>query len=230
MILKQFEKGECLYANPLSVQEDLKGWKLEGRAKISFEHNRLHLENELDADLFGDHSHWVYWCPIDFPDKIIIEWDFYPLREPGLCMFFFAAAGRKCEDLFDEQLPVRNGVYPEYHSGAINALHLSYFRHKYEDERAFRTCNLRKSFGFHLAAIGADPLPPVEDALPPYHMKLVKYEGMVQFSINELVVLEWVDDGQTYGPIYGGGKIGFRQMAPMKAAYANLVIHQAILN
>ncbi|TWD93740.1 uncharacterized protein DUF1961 [Neobacillus bataviensis] len=230
MRLIQFEKGECLYANPLSVQEDIKGWKLEGRAKISFEYDRLHLENELDAELFGDHSHWVYWCPIDFPDKIIIEWEFYPLREPGLCMFFFAAAGRNGEDMFDEQLPVRNGLYSEYHSGAINALHLSYFRHKYADERAFRTCNLRKSFGFHLAAIGADPLPPVEDALSPYHMKLVKYEGMVQFSINELVVLEWEDDGQTYGPIYGGGKIGFRQMAPMKAAYANLVIHQAILN
>ena len=230
MIFKQFDKGEYLYANPLAVQENIADWKLEGRAKISFEHNRLHLENELDPVIYGDRAHWVYWCPVDFPDKIMIEWDFYPVREPGLCMFFFGAAGRNGEDLFDPTLPVRQGRYPEYHSGAINALHLSYFRHKYADERAFRTCNLRKSYGFHLAAIGADPLPPVEDAVPPYHMKLVKYEEVVQFSINELVVLEWEDDGRTYGPIYGGGKIGFRQMAPMKAAYANLVIHQAILN
>jgi len=230
VIFKQFKKRECLYANPLTVQEHIKDWKLEGRAKISFEHNRLHLENELDPVIYGDLAHWVYWCPVDFPDKIMIEWDFYPVREPGLCMFFFAAAGRNGEDLFDPTLPVRQGQYPEYHSGPINALHLSYFRHKYADERAFRTCNLRKSYGFHLAAIGADPLPPVEDAVPPYHMKLVKYEEVVQFSINELVVLEWEDDGRTYGPIYGGGKIGFRQMAPMKAAYANLVIHQAILN
>lgn len=229
MIISQFEKGECLYGNPLSCQQDIQDWILEGKAKFSFEHNRLHLENELDPEVYGDNSHWVYWCPIDFPDRIIIEWDFYPVREPGLCMFFFAATGRDGEDLFDPGLPARNGQYPEYHSGAINCLHLSYFRHKYADERAFRTCNLRKSYGFHLAAMAADPLPPVEHAIPPYHMKLLKYEGMVQFSINELPVLEWEDDAAMYGPIYGGGKIGFRQMAPMKAAYANLIIHQAII-
>jgi hypothetical protein len=74
--------------------------------------------------------------------------------------------------------------------------------------------------------MSADPLPPAEDAIPPYHMKLVKYEGMVQFSINELLVLDWEDNSTMYGPVYGGGKIGFRQMAPMKAAYANLMVHR----
>jgi hypothetical protein len=229
MLYRQFERGECLYNNPLSNITDIEDWKLEGLAKHSFEDSCLHLENELDPDIYGDDAHWVFWCPIDFPDKIIIEWEFYPVREPGLCMVFFAAAGRKGEDLFSTDLPTRNGKYPEYHSGAINALHLSYFRHKHPDERAFRTCNLRKSYGFHLVAAGADPLPPACDSIPPYHMKLVKYEGFVQFSINDLPVLEWEDDGVNFGPIYGGGKIGFRQMAPMKAAYSNLTVHQATL-
>jgi hypothetical protein len=39
VIFKQFDKGECLYANLLAVQENIADWKLEGRAKISFEHN-----------------------------------------------------------------------------------------------------------------------------------------------------------------------------------------------
>ena len=224
-----FEKGECLYFNPLTKIQSIENWKLEGQAKVNFENERLILENKLDPNIHGDNAHWVFWCPTDFPDKIIIEWDFYPLQEPGLCMMFFAATARNGEDIFQPSLPKRQGKYPEYHSGSINALHLSYFRHKYPDERAFRTCNLRKSHGFHLVAQGADPLPPVEDADSPYHMKLVKYEGIVQFSINNLTVLEWEDEGTAYGPILNGGKIGIRQMAPMKASYENLAVYQAIL-
>ncbi|SDY03476.1 protein of unknown function [Evansella caseinilytica] len=228
MRYRQFTAGECIYENPLSEQKHIDGWVLEGNAKISFEENRLHLENELDPDVHGDNAHWVFWCKQDFPDQIMIEWEFYPIKEPGLCMIFFAANGKSGLDLFDPSLPVREGKYPQYHSGSMDALHLSYFRHKHADERAFRTCNLRKSCGFHLVAHGADPLPPVEDALPPYRIKLIKYEQLVQFSINELPILEWEDDGRSYGPVYGGGKIGLRQMAPMKAAYANLKVSRIL--
>ncbi|WP_078546768.1 DUF1961 family protein [Litchfieldia alkalitelluris] len=230
MKFKNFTKGKCLYQNNLSSKQDVTDWNLEGQAKISFQENRLHLENELDPDEHGDNAHWVFWCPVDFPDKIIVEWDFYPIREPGLCMIFFAATGQNGKDLFDSSLATRTGKYPEYHSGDINALHLSYFRHKHADERAFRTCNLRKSHGFHLVAAGADPLPPVEDAISPYHLKLVKYKGVIQFSINELTVLEWEDDGEQFGSVLSGGKIGLRQMAPMKAAYKNLIVHEAQLD
>ncbi len=222
----EFKQGECLYANRLSCEADIKDWHIEGKAKQSFSDNRLHLENELDPEIHGDNAHWVLWCPQEFPDRVCITWDFYPLKEPGLCMIFFGAKGRNGEDLFDAKLPKREGKYPEYHSGAINALHLSYFRHKWKEERAFRTCNLRKSHGFHLVAQGADPLPPAEDAVSPYKMKLIKHEEVVQFSINDLPILEWEDDGEAFGPFIQGGKIGLRQMAPMKAAYANLAVHE----
>lgn len=223
----EFEQGKRLYFNPLASEGDVKDWRMEGRGKVTFADNRIHLENELDESL-GDEANWVFWCPEDFPDRIMIEWEFYPIREPGLCMTFFAARGRDGSDLFDPGLPPRSGKYPEYHAGGIDALHLSYFRHKHPRERALRTCNLRKSYGFHMVAREADPLPPVEDAIPPYQIRLVKHEEAVQFVIRDLPVLEWEDDGTTYGPVYGGGKIGFRQMAPMKAAYANLSIHEAI--
>ncbi|MDL4842305.1 DUF1961 family protein [Aquibacillus rhizosphaerae] len=224
-----FEAVETLYENPMGCMEDIEHWRLEGSAKIDCMDDRIILQNKLDPDLFGDDAHWVFGCPEEFPDRIIIEWDFYPMEEPGLCMIFMAASGQGGKDLFDESLPNRTGKYPEYHSGSIDALHLSYFRHKHIDERAFRTCNLRKSCGFHLVSQAAEPLPPVEDARPPYHMKLIKYEGIVQFTINQLPILEWIDDGLTYGPILRGGKIGFRQMAPMKAAYRNLIVRKALL-
>lgn len=224
----QFMNGNCIFENRLASFSDIEGWIVEGEANVQFIDNRLHIENKLDAEIFGDNAHWVLWCPKTFPDKICIEWDFYPVREPGLCMLFFSATGRNGEDIFDERLPKRSGRYPEYHSGAINALHLSYFRHKHQEERAFRTCNLRKSYGFHLVAMGADPLPPVEDAIPPYKMRVVKYDGEVHFSINQLPIFQWKDDGKKFGEILSGGKIGFRQMAPMKAAYANLKVFEAI--
>jgi hypothetical protein len=37
-------------------------------------------------------------------------------------------------------------------------------------------------------------------------------------------VFSWSDDGETYGPIFGGGKIGFRQMTPLIAEYGDLII------
>ncbi|UOY88695.1 YesU family protein [Bacillus glycinifermentans] len=221
-------EGDVIYRNSLSSGGEVRGWVMEGRGKISFPEGRLHMENELDPERYGDDAHFVYWCPETFPDKIMIQWDFYPVREPGLCMIFFAACGLHGEDLFDPRLAKRSGRYPEYHSGDINALHLSYFRHKHDNERAFRTCNLRKSRGFHLVKEGADPLPPADDAMPPYRMKLIKDRAYVHFSINGLSILEWKDDGRRFGPVYGGGKIGFRQMAPLVAAYANLEVRRLV--
>jgi hypothetical protein len=43
-------------------------------------------------------------------------------------------------------------------------------------------------------------------------------------QINHLLVYHWVDDGKSYGPVLGGGKIAFRQMAPLVAEYANLEV------
>lgn len=224
----RFIKGDCLYHNPLGSPSNLAGFISEGDVRTSFEDGWLILENGVKAEATEDKGHWVLWCRDDFPDEIIIEWEFSPLREPGLCMIFFSASGRNGEDLFDSSLPTRTGLYPQYHSGAINALHLSYFRRKWESERRFCTCSLRKSHGFHLVAIGADPIPTVLDARN-YLMRIVKYRDIVQFSVDELVVLEWKDPGSKYGSVLGKGKIGFRQMAPMKAAYRNMTVSKAVL-
>jgi hypothetical protein len=222
-----YELGETLYENPLTDPTDVVGFKLEGDAAVTFPQGRMRMENRRDHGE-GQASNFVYWCPKDLPADISVSWDFWPVREPGLCILFFSATGANGQDLFDSGLAERHGEYKQYHSSDINALHVSYFRRKYEDERAFHTCNLRKSHGFHLVCQGADPIPSVVDADPPYRIHVIKCGYHVVFSVNDLAIFDWVDDGETYGPLLGGGKIGFRQMAPLIGEYANLVVRKVV--
>jgi len=215
--------GRILYTNPFASERDVRGFQLEGDAAITFPNNRLRMTSLRDPKE-GQAANFVYWCPEEFPGDIEVTWEFSPIKEPGLSILFFAATGRKDEDIFDKRLTPRTGPYDQYHHGDIDALHISYFRRTQPAERAFHTCNLRKSYGFYLVAQGADPIPSVEDAQNPYKLRLVKFGGAIDFFINDLPILHWVDDGQRYGRILGGGKIGFRQMAPLVAEYGNFVV------
>lgn len=221
--MADYTLGPVLYENALACEADVAGFRLEGEAAISFPEGRLRMANALDPAL-GQRSNFVYWCPDEFPADVAISWHFWPLEEPGLCILFFAARGRGGQSIFAQGLAPRTGEYKQYHHGDIDALHISYFRRRWPEERAFHTCNLRKSYGFHMVAQGADPIPSVVDATPPYHLSLVKAGPLVTFAINDLPILRFVDDGATYGPCLGGGRIGFRQMAPLVAEYANLVV------
>ncbi|WP_112237978.1 DUF1961 family protein [Kribbella monticola] len=204
------------YQNALASPADLDGWRLEGDGAISFPLGRLRLESKRPAE-DGQDANVVLWCPEEFGPDLTVEWDFWPIREPGLCILFFHAKGRNGEDLFD--LAPRTGPYEQYHHGDLNAYHVSYFRRRWPAERALHTCNLRKSYGFHLVAQGPDPLPSVLDATGPYQLRLSIQDGLITFAINGLVSFSWRDEE----PL-SGGKIGFRQMAPMIGEYANLRI------
>ncbi|MFC9689294.1 DUF1961 family protein [Kribbella sp. NPDC056951] len=208
-----------LYNNPLAAADDLAGFRLEGDGAVSFPMGRLRLESTRSPD-DGQDANVVLWCPEDFPADVVVEWDFWPIREPGLCILFFHAAGRYGEDLFD--LAPRTGPYEQYHHGDLDTYHVSYFRRRWPDERAFHTCNLRKSHGFQLVAQGPDPLPSVADAQGPYRMKLSVRRGLITFAVNDLVSFEWYDEH----PL-AGGKLGLRQMAPMIGEYANLRVTHA---
>jgi len=216
---------KLIYENPLAREEDVQDFILEGTAGISFPQGAMRIESTMSPQE-GQKANYVYWCKKDFPENIQIEWDFKPLKEPGLAMIFLAARGRQGEDLFDPALSPRTGEYPQYHHGDINAFHISYFRRKEPDERSFHTCNLRKSYGFYLVSQGADPIPDVADVSDFYHLKVVKTGNQVSFSVNDLTSFVFEDDGETYGPLLKGGKIGFRQLAPMIAEYKNLKVYE----
>jgi hypothetical protein len=218
------QRWKLIYENPLSSPRDVDGFRLEGEAAVTFPMGRMRLEATLD-EKEGQKANFVFWCPETFPADIAVEWDFWPIREPGLCILFFAATGANGKDLFDPALAPRSGPYEQYHHGDIHALHVSYFRRKWADERLLHTCNLRKSYGFHLVAQGADPIPGVLDAVGPYRIRLEKLGAAVTFSIQDIPIFTWEDDGVSYGPPLKGGKIGFRQMAPLIAEYANLKVY-----
>ena len=222
--MEDWGKKELLYENRLGCEADVADFVMEGSAVLSFPNGRLRMENAI-SEKEGQRANYLFWCPREFPADILIEWDFWPVAEPGLCMMFFAAKGRNGEDLFDPSLQERTGEYQMYHHGDINAFHASYFRRKSPDERSFHTCNLRKSYGFYLTCQGGDPIPDVSDAQGPYHISIVKKGTVVAFYVNELEIYRFEDDGQTYGPLLGGGKIGFRQMAPMVGEYADLKVY-----
>lgn len=214
---------QLIYENLFEDESSLKDFVMEGKAKVRAEGGCLSMENALPREN-GQKANYVLWCRQNFPSDIEIAWDFKPIRQPGLCILFFAAKGRNGEDIFAPSLSKRDGQYPEYHHGDINAFHVSYFRRKEDDERAFHTCNLRKSYGFHLVAQGADPIPDLPDGDRYYHLCLIKKDNCISFSVNDLEVFHFKDDGKTYGPCLGGGKIGFRQLAPLSAQYRNFKV------
>ena len=217
-------RGALIYENLLSSPEAMKDFVLEGKALVSFPDGVMRLENAESAAL-GQKANYVLWCRKTFPADMLLEVDFRPVREPGLAMLFFSADGRNGKDLFDPALAPRTGEYVQYHHGDINAFHLSFFRRKEKDERSFHTCNLRKSYGFHLVAQGADPIPDAADADGFYTLTLLKQGPDVRFAVNSLEVLTFRDDGAAYGPLLGGGHIGLRQLAPMIGEYANLRVY-----
>ena len=217
--------GKEIYTNKLSCCEDIKDFVLEGKAKISFENGKMIMKNAIAPDS-EENSNFVLWCDKDFPSDILIEWKFRPIREPGLCILFFAATGKNGESIFDKGLAERSGDYPQYHHGDINAFHVSYFRRKQPKERVFHTCNLRKSYGSNLVAQGGDPIPEAAEAKDMYTCALTKKGNKIEFFINELKIFKFEDDGKQYGPLLGGGKIGFRQMAPLIAEYSDLKVYE----
>jgi len=221
-----FATGDVVYENPLAQESDVADFVREGQPIVTFPAGTLRLENGMDPKE-GQAANYLFWCPEVFPADVAVSWDFRPIREPGLAMFWIAASGKDGKDLFDPSLAPRAGQYRQYHSGDINAYHLSYFRRSNpENERTFHTCNLRKSYGFHLITQGADPIPSVIDIKSSYHIEVVKCSGWIWLKINDLPIFEWHDDGREYGPVLEGGRIGFRQMAPLVADYSNLTVRK----
>ncbi|KAF1955371.1 YesU protein [Byssothecium circinans] len=212
-----------LYRNTFNSTASISTWIPEGPLNASITNNTLELRGAGAPD-----DYFVYWLPESFPDRIRITWDFSPIQEPGLAMFFFGASSLvDGGSIFNASLAPRNGSYPQYHSGDIRTLHASYFRRRWPEERAFHLANLRKSPGFNLVAQGADPLPSVVDTGGAfYRVEVVKDGPEVTFKINGLVLFEWADGGDDdgTGPVVGGGSIGLRQMQPLVARYRNLEV------
>lgn len=219
---RDYVQGELIYENALSGPGDVAGFVLEGQAKITFPNGRMRMQNVLPASE-GQRANFVFWCDQNFPDGIAISWDFWPVSKIGLALMFFSATGKGGESVLDPGLAPRTGEYPQYHHGDINTLHMAYYRRRKVKNISFHTIHLRKSYGHALVKESADPIPTAADAVSPYKIRLVKLGPVVELFIDELPVMKWEDKS---GRPLRSGWIGFRQMAPLIAEYANFKIHR----
>jgi hypothetical protein len=220
---QEFSKGNFLYENSMSNAEILNDWVLEGPGKIEFNDNWIHFFSP------NEEGHHVYWCPMDFPNNFIAEWEAQNQEiDAGLCIVFFCAKGLKGESIFDASMPKRTtGVFTDYTKGAMNDYHISYYANG-RDNPNRETANLRKNKGFHLVQTGEIGIPVQSTAI--HKVTLIKYEGTIQMFIDNRKIIDWVDDGIQYGKVLGEGKIGFRQMQWSHFTYRNFKVWEAKKN
>ena len=122
------------------------------------------------------------------------------------------------EDIFDASLPKRDGTFTKYTKGAINNYHISYYANS-KDHPGRETAHMRKNKGFHKVQEDEIGIPLSSKAI--HKIQLIKFEGIVQLFIDERKVIDWKDNGQKFGKILQGGKIGFRQMKWTQFNYRN---------
>ena len=214
---QEFTKGKLLYSNSLANADKVNDWILEGPAKIEFKNKWMHIFSP------NEEGHHVFWCPVDFPDNFIAEWEAQNQEiDAGLCIIFFAAKGLKGESIFDVSMPKRTlGTFTDYTKGAMNDYHISYYANG-RDNPNRETANLRKNKGFKLVQTGEMGIPVQSTAI--HKMRLIKQEGKILMYIDDRKIIDWTDDGIKYGKILESGKIGFRQMQWTHFAYSNFKV------
>jgi hypothetical protein len=214
--------GKLLYGSALDAPGSMEGWVMEGPGVTAFEDGWMQMASK-EADSTAKEGHIVYWCPRDFPESFAAEWEMRITSKSGLCIVFFAARGLKGEDIFDPGLPKRTGIFRQYNQGAISCYHISYYASTPSDPGRI-TSNLRKNSGFHLVSNGPPGIEPGSDAV--HAMRLIKDAAHIQLQVDGKVIIDFTDDGQRYGPVLGGGKIGFRQMQWTIARYRGLRVYE----
>ena len=200
---------ENSYANQIAVEK----WVMEGPGQLEFKEGWMHMHAHdwKWYQWLSNPGHHVFWCPVDFPDRFIAEWKAQNFEtDAGLCIVFFAAKGISGEDIFDPALPKRNGTFKNYTKGKINSYHISYYANNPQFESNRRTSNLRKNSGFFLAQTGNEGIPTLSEKM--HKMRLIKDCAHIIMYVDDKKIIDWTDDGKEFGPVFGNGKIGFRQM------------------
>ena len=211
---KEFHKDVLLYQNDFGDPEKVDDWVMEGPGEIEFKDGWMHM---LSPD---EEYHHVFWCPRDFPDSIIVEWEAQNMEiDAGLCILFFAAKGVNGEDIFDPSLPKRDGNFTWYIKDTLRSYHISYYANTpKKPDRS--TAHLRKNNEFKLVYSGEEGIPTKSTQI--HHMKLIKYGPMIRFFVDDGKVIDWTDTSENDPrPYYKEGKIGFRQMQWTHFRYRN---------
>lgn len=215
-------KGPLIYENPLSSPQDLDGWVLEGPGNMDFENGWMKMYSSR-PEAPNPYGHFVFWCDQDFPENFVAQWEYQLQSKFGLCIIFFSAKGLQGQSIFDPQLTPRDGVYTKYVRGDINCYGISYQANA-EFDPARNTSNLRKNYGFYLAANGPVGIHPGDT--DNHKVTLVKNGAHIQMAVDGRKIIDFTDDPKRLGPVLGAGKMGFRQMRWTVARYRNFKVYE----
>lgn len=206
-------KGDLIYENLFEDDSCMDDFTAEGPCIARISNGRLYMESQYPTVNDG---HFVYWCKVaDHEEDFIIEWEFTPVRDTGLCILFTCARGRNGVDIFDPSLDPRDGQYYQYHSGDIDNYVLSYYRNNADFSGII---NLRRNYGHEIVKTVDNPIPePPTCVDQTYQLVAVKVDGEYTYWVDDTRALEWTDDKP-----HGSGKFGLRQMATTRAEYDNL--------
>ncbi|MGK7393280.1 MAG: DUF1961 family protein [Candidatus Cyclobacteriaceae bacterium M3_2C_046] len=210
---------ELIYENDFSDPAKVKDWIMEGPGKTLFKDGWMHMYSP------GEEFHHVFWCPKDFPDSIIVEWEAQNMEpDAGLCILFFAAHGTGGRDIFDPALPERDGDFTYYIKDQLNSYHISYYANTpMKPDRG--DSHLRKNNQFRLVFTGAEGIPTNSEAI--HQLRLVKEGNHIQFLVDQRKIIDWTDNHENDPrPYYKGGKIGLRQMQWTHFRYRNFRVYK----
>jgi hypothetical protein len=198
-------KGALIYAQSMSDKKELGEWIMEGPGKIECRQGWMHMHSP------GEEGHHVFWCPEDFPESFLAQWELQNMEtDAGLCIVFFAAEGNKGESIFEPSFPDRNGVFRQYtKSKFFHNYHISYYANG-KDNPGRELANLRKNKGFHKVQTGKAGIP--EKSEDKHRITLIKDGSQILMYVDDRKIIDWTDDGRKYGPVWTSGKIGLRQM------------------
>jgi len=215
--LSTIERRDLLWEE--TFDGDLSDWVVEGPSDVRIEDSRLFVKSLTGEGAPRSGMPGVLvWRKVDLPADFVAEWDFTPISRPeGFFLVFFAAQGKGGEDLFDPSLPTRNGEFPAYTQGAINCYHISYCRN-YRN-----SVNLRKNAGLNLVC--STELSVVREPGRTHHVELAKKGGYVRMRVDGAVCLEWLDEGQTLGPVLDSGKFGLREVYDTEGYYDTIRVY-----
>lgn len=191
-------------------------WVLEGPGSAWTENGELFVSNSNRNNPDKEPFHMVIWNTREFPENILVEFGFKP-KDPlkGLAIIFFAATGKNGGSIFDLDKPARRGNFVNYHSGAINCYHCSYWAIVRKNLQPRKNANLRKNFGKYLVARGKDLI--WDQGTGPHHVRLFKFGGDIRLETNGELAFSWTDVG-VYGPVLGKGHVGLRTMVHTELA------------
>ena len=170
-----------------------------------------------------DPSHMVVWNKNRFPANMMFEFTVnHNGSDNGLTLVFFAAEGDQGQDIFNLDLPPRNGVYRNYNKGRLKNYTVSYWSRNQKPSLVLRgeaySNRIRKNPGANVLATNASLTDKCNDC--DFGVRILKIGGHITAEINGTVVNHVTDTDP-----HGGGYIGLRSMQGVnKVSYDNFKV------